>query len=205
MVYMFLADGFEELEAIAPLDVLRRAGVEVLTVAAQDSLTVSSSHNIPITADMGHKEAFADANADAKNEGLEMVILPGGLGGVKNMAKCPTVERITRHCAEKGIPIAAICAAPSLLGHYGLTRGVRATCYPGFEVKLTGYIPTEEYVVTDGIYTTARGAGVALEFGLELVRVLRGAEEAEKAGRRHTASEQIGGVCVPLHLLFTIF
>lgn len=172
MVYMFLADGFEELEAIAPLDVLRRAGVEVYTVAAQDSLTVSSSHNIPITADMAH--------ANAKTEGLEMVILPGGLGGVKNMAKCPTVERITRHCAEKGIPIAAICAAPSLLGHYGLTQGVRVTCYPGFEVKLTGYIPTEEYVVTDGIFTTARGAGVALEFGLELVRVLRGAEEAEK-------------------------
>lgn len=172
MVYVFLADGFEEMEAIAPIDLLRRAGIKATTVGVTGKI-VMGAHGIPVTADITEKE-LADIS-DA-----EMIVLPGGMPGTLNEEKSETVQSAIDHCMKNNIPIGAICAAPSILGHKGILDGKKAVCYPGFESELLGAEVSCEGVVTDGNITTARGAGVAAEFGLELVRVLCGEEKSRQ-------------------------
>ena len=177
MVLEFLADGFEEIEALTPVDVLRRAGVEVATVSVGkgDGLAVTGSHGIAVTADMTAAEAKAKfASAD-----VEMVILPGGMPGAKNLDEDETVDFFVRKAAEE-CWLAAICAAPMIPGKRGLLRGYRAACYPGWEDKLEGALLTGGRVEIDGRRITACGMGAATEFALALAGVLKGDEAAEK-------------------------
>ena len=176
MVYMFLANGFEEVEALCPLDLLRRAGVEVATVAiGVPDLAVTGSHGITVMADMT-EAAFAD-NAP------EMVILPGGMPGATNLMESATVQRAIDAALACDGYLSAICAAPMILGKRDLLWGKRAICYPGFEQYLHGATIAEERVVRDGRFITAAGMGVALPFGLALVETLRGTEAAEALRR----------------------
>ena len=170
MIYVFLADGFEETEAIAPIDMLRRAKKEVVTVGVTGKV-VTSSHGVPVTADITQDEIQL-------NDQLEMIVLPGGMPGTLHLEKADTVQRaLDRTVAGTGY-ICAICAAPSILGHKGLLKGKRAVCFPGYEQELDGALPGDEAVVTDGRFITAVGAGVAIDFGLEIVRWLCSPERA---------------------------
>lgn len=171
MIYVFMADGFEETEAIAPIDMLRRAGCDVVTVGIKND-GVRSSHGIAVLCDITDMQVELD-------ERLEMIILPGGMPGTLNIEANSVVQSAIGYCVEHNIPIGAICAAPSILGKKGLLDGKEAICFPGFEKYLKGAKLSDEKVVTDGIFTTAAGAGVAVEFGLELVRVLKGKDESE--------------------------
>lgn len=171
MIYLFLAPGFEEIEAAAPLDLLRRAKAEVRTVGV-GSRRVTGSHGIEIAADLEEKEL--------DRSDMEMIVLPGGMPGTRNLENSPAVRESIRFCAENGKRIAAICAAPSILGHMGLLRGHRAVCFPGYEDELGAdevlFTPT----CVSGNIVTARGAGVAVEFGLKLVEVLFGEEKSKE-------------------------
>lgn len=171
MIYEFLADGFEEVEALAPLDMLRRAGKEVRTVSIKSSKQVTGSHGITVTADITLKEIDVLP---------ELVILPGGMPGAKNLRECKEVCKCVTDTYENGGYIGAICAAPFIFGELGLLKGKRATCYPGFEKSLIGATVEGEKVVRDGKIITAAGMGAALLFGKELVSALCGAEAAEK-------------------------
>ena len=171
MVYMFLANGFEEIEALCPLDLLRRAGVEVKTVAVGgDDLRVTGSHGITVLADMDEKD-FAD-------EAPEMVILPGGMPGSTNLDNSAVVDAAIRAALASDAYLAAICAAPMVLGKRDILQGKRAICFPGFEEYLRGATVAAERVVRDGKIITAAGMGVALDFGLALVAALRGKDAA---------------------------
>lgn len=170
MVYLFLANGFETIEALAVVDMLRRAKIDVNTVGVTGKI-VTSSHNIDVTADIEIDE-FDVKDADA-------VVLPGGMPGTLNLEADKTVQGAVDYCVENKKYICAICAAPSILGHKGLLKGKEAICFPGFENDLTGAILSDKYVVTDGLIITARGAGVAVDFGLEIVKALKGEETAE--------------------------
>jgi 4-methyl-5(b-hydroxyethyl)-thiazole monophosphate biosynthesis len=172
MVYVFLADGFEETEAIAPIDMLRRAGKEVVTVGVTGKI-VTGSHGIPVTADITEGELKSLS-------GTEMIVLPGGMPGTLNEESSEVVQGAVDYCVENNIPIGAICAAPSILGHKGILEGRTAVCYSGFEKDLKGAVIGNKGVVTDGNITTARGAGAAVEFGLELTAVLCGKTVSEK-------------------------
>ena len=176
MVYMFLANGFEEVEALCPLDLLRRAGVEVTTVGIGGE-TVVGAHGIAVQADLPDT-MFRDAHP-------EMIILPGGMPGTKHLDASRTVETAIRVAASSDAYLAAICAAPMVLGKRGYLKGKRAVCFPGFEKYLDGAIlPTDgSRVVTDGRIITAAGMGVALPFGLALVRALKGETVAEDLRR----------------------
>ena len=170
MVYVFLADGFEIIEAMAPIDMLRRAKVDVTTVGI-DSKVITSSCGIPVTADVTSDEfEFTD---------VEAIVIPGGALGVTNLEKSALVQSAIDEAVECGALICAICAGPSILGHKGLLKGKNAICYPGFENALEGAIISDDYVVADGNYITAKGAGVCIEFGLEIVKKLVGNEAAE--------------------------
>ena len=175
MVYCFLADGFEEVEAIAPVDMLRRAGIEVKTVGVTGEV-VSSSHNIKVVPDIALSDVILDDN-------LEAVILPGGLPGATNLEESAEVQKAIDFAQVNGKYICAICAAPQILGHKGLLKGKEAIAYPGFETELEGAKISDEYVVLDGNVITAKGAGVATEFGLKIVSVLVGEDTAEKIGK----------------------
>lgn len=172
MVYCFLADGFEETEAIAPIDMLKRAGVAVTTVGI-GKRTVTGSHGIPVTADITDGEFVADEN-------LEAVILPGGMPGTLNLDASRTVHSALDFAEEHGRLICAICAAPSILGKRGMLSGCEAVSYPGFEKDLKGAVISEKYVVRDGNIITARGAGVAVKFGLEIAAALVGRKKSDE-------------------------
>ena len=175
MVYCFLADGFEEVEAIAPVDMLRRAGLEVKTVGVTGEV-ISGSHGIKVIPDIDIKNIVLDDN-------LEAVILPGGLPGATNLEENADVQKAIDFAAEKGKYICAICAAPQILGHKGLLKGKKAIAYPGFEKELEDAMISEEYVVLDGNFITAKGAGVATEFGLKIVSVLKNQALADEIGK----------------------
>ena len=173
MVYMFLADGFEEVEALCPLDILRRAGVEVTTVGVGGRDMIRGSHGITVQADIVDV-MYRDSNP-------EMIILPGGMPGSDNLDKSKTVDAALRAGARNGAYLCAICAAPFVLGKRGLLEGKSAVCFPGFEEYLAGASVIEDKtVVRDGNIITAKGMGAAFEFGLELVRVLKDDATAEK-------------------------
>lgn len=167
MIYMFLAEGFEEIEALATLDVMRRAGINIKTVGVTGKY-VTGSHNITVESDL-------DLN-EITTEDLKGVILPGGLPGTTNLEKCPKVIEYVMYSANNKKLVAAICAAPSVLGHLNLLEGKNATCFPGFETELLGANATGDYVVCDGNFITGRGAGAAVDFGLEIVKYFKGAD-----------------------------
>ena len=169
MIYMFLANGFEEVEALCPLDLLRRAGLEVTTVGVGGE-AIMGAHGIQVLADIP-EAMYRDAKP-------EMIILPGGMPGTTNLDQSQAVERALRAAAANGAYLAAICAAPMVLGKRGYLNGKRATCYPGFEEHLTGAQVCPDGVVVDGRVITAKGMGVAQEFGLALVAALKGEEAA---------------------------
>lgn len=171
MVYVFLADGFEIIEALAPVDMLTRAGITVKTVGVAGEL-VKSSCGVAVAADM--------TVADFDFYDVEAIVLPGGMPGTLNLAGSTAVQQAISNANNIGVPICAICAAPSILGNKGLLEGREATCFPGFEEQLHGAVYSDKYVVTDGNIITARGAGVCIEFGLEIVKKLKGADVAEQ-------------------------
>lgn len=171
MVYMLLGTGFEETEAIAPLDLLRRAGVEILTVGISGK-TVSGSHKIKVEADITIGEM------DLTD--VEMVIIPGGLGGVASLRASEAALDALKFAWENGKYVAAICAGPTVLADLGITDGLRATCYPGQEEHMGSALMQENAaVVTDGRLITGTSAGCAIPFGLALVEALKGKEIAE--------------------------
>lgn len=171
MIVTLLANGFEEIEALTPIDVLRRAGVEVVSCGLS-GVEIRGSHGITV-----HADALP---IDIDLSKVDMVILPGGMPGATNIDAHPFTSEIIKATLERGGRLAAICAAPLVLGRRGLLEGKRATCYPGFEDELRGATVTGDGVVTDGNITTAKGMGVALEFAKELVRLTVSEEMAEQ-------------------------
>ena len=204
MIFLFLAPGFEEVEALMPLDLLRRAGLEVTTVSVRsaadndflkhcsnvgmtatnlwdrDTLAVTGSHGITVTADI--TEGFLDRFLK-EDFAPEAIILPGGMPGTTNLDASPVVEQALELAAAKGSYLCAICAAPLVLGKRGYLEGKRATCFPGFEDELKGATVGGK-VIRDGSIITAAGMGVALEFGLEIISAL---VSPEKAGEIRSA------------------
>lgn len=172
MIYVFLADGFEETEAIAPVDILRRAEKDVVTVGI-GSDTIRAAHGVTMLCDITDMQMELD-------ERLEMIILPGGMPGTLNLEKSPAVQSAIDYCVKNNIPVSAICAAPSVLGKKGILAGKRATCFPGFEKFLEGAELSSDSVVTDGLITTAVGPGAAIDFGLRLAEILCGRSVSEK-------------------------
>lgn len=171
MVYLFLANGFEEIEALAPLDLLRRAGVKVTTVGIGGT-NITGAHNITVVADV------CDSNAAFSD--IEAVILPGGMPGAKNLDDSPIVDEVLKVAEQQQAYLCAICAAPMVLGHRGYLKGCNATCFPGFEDELKEARLSDCRVVTDGKRITAAGMGVATEFGLAIVGALCGYDTADK-------------------------
>ena len=165
-VALFLANGFEEIEALATVDILRRAEIPVQTISITGSHVVTGAHDIPVTADTTFNKAnFSD---------VEVLVLPGGMPGAKHLNEHEGLKKLIIEFNEKGSLIAAICAAPMVLGGLGLLDGKKATCYPGFEPRLTGAKITSGSTVTDGNITTGKGPGFAFDFALSLVEQIAG-------------------------------
>lgn len=171
MIYMLLGTGFEETEAIAPLDLLRRAGVSVTTVGLNGK-TIRGSHNIWVQADMEISELDLTT--------LEGIILPGGLGGVASIRACKSAMDAIRFAWDNGKLTAAICAGPTVLADLGITDGKNATCYPGCEGQMGSANMVNAAAVTDGSLVTGTSAGCAIPFGLALIAYLKGQEEADR-------------------------
>lgn len=171
MVYVFLADGFEIIEALSPVDMMRRAGIDVKTVGVTGAL-VESSCGVKVSADMTPDDV--DINK------AEAVVVPGGMPGVTNLEKSDFVKESLKTAAKKELLVCAICAGPSLLGKLGLLEGKSAVSYPGFEKYLYGSKVSSDFVVRDGNIITAKGAGVSVDFGLEIVAALRDRETSDK-------------------------
>ncbi len=172
MVVCFLANGFEEIEALTPIDCLRRCGIDVLTVGVGATI-INGSHHIPVVCDI-------DTDSFEITSDIEMLILPGGMPGTLNLEKSSVVQKTIDYCIENGVPVSAICAAPLILGHKGILDGKNATCYPGFEKDLIGANVIDENVVVDGNIITACGMGAALEFSMALVEKLISKERADE-------------------------
>lgn len=176
MVYVLLGTGFEEVEAIAPIDLMRRAGIEVETVGITGK-TVCGSHKIPVEADILPEEMDLDA--------MEMIVLPGGLGGVASArASQPALDAL-RYGWEHGKFVAAICAGPTVLADLGITDGKKATCYPGCESQMSSALMQKDAAaLRDGRLITGTSAGCAIPFALELIKALRGEEAAQTIARQ---------------------
>lgn len=171
MVIMILGNGFEPVEALAPVDILRRGGVEV-QMAGIGGKTIQAGHGITVQADCTVEEADF--------EHAEMVVLPGGLGGVRSIYGCKTAMQAIEKAYEDGKFVAAICAGPTLLANLHITDGKKATCYPGCESQMGSAVCLPQDVVRDGRVITGRAAGAALDFGLALLAALKGEEAAKK-------------------------
>lgn len=166
--YVFLANGFEEVEGLAPVDILRRGEVEVKTVSVTGGKQVETSHGITVTADLTFEEADLDH--------VQLMVLPGGLPGATNLRDHEGLQKaLVAHAARHGY-IGAICAAPMVLGHLGLLKGRKATCYPGFEVHMTGAEYTHQLVTIDDNIVTGEGPAASFAFGYELLRLFKGDE-----------------------------
>lgn len=172
MVYVFLAEGFEEIEGLTVVDILRRAEINTTMVSMSQDIMVKGGHGIMVKADALFDElSFADAS---------MYVLPGGLGGANRLMAHEGFDQLLQEAKSKSVMLAAICAAPSVLGEKGLLIGKRATCYPGFEDKLLGAIFEHEKCVKDQDTITSRGMGTSIEFALSIVEVFRGRETRDR-------------------------
>ena len=169
MVYVLLVDGFEEIESIEPVDILRRGGVSVKTVGV-DSKKVTGAHNITIEADI---------SIDEVDDGAELLMLPGGPGHT-NIEKSEKAMQLIKKVYEKGGYISAICASPSIIGKMGLLENKNATCFPGFEKYLKGAKLSADKAVADGKIITGKGAGAAAEFGFLMLEALKDKDTADK-------------------------
>lgn len=173
-VTVFFANGFEEIEGLTVVDLLRRAKVEVEMVSIEDSLVVTGSHQITVTTDVLLKDM---------NKETDVLVLPGGMPGTRNLQKCEPLKDIILEKVKENIYLAAICAAPLVYGQLGLLKGKRATCYPGFEEELLEANTTLNPVEVDGHFITSRGLGTAVEFALTIIEVLLGKEESERIAK----------------------
>ncbi len=171
-VIMLLANGFEESEAIVPADILTRAGAEVVLASVEDSLQVVSTHGIKLTADC--------LLSELGDEEMDALVLPGGMPGAQTLSDTFLVNELVKKTAEKGVYVAAICAAPFVLGKLGLLDGRNIACYPGFEQYMPEANVTGEKVEVDDIFITAQGMGVSMEFGLKIAEMLVGPAAAAK-------------------------
>ncbi len=169
---VFLAEGFEEIEGLTVVDILRRAGIDVVTISVMGQKEVCGSHKITVLADA----LFEEVNF----EEYEGIVLPGGMPGTTNLGGHSGVNQIIKSFAEQGKLVAAICAAPSVLGQAGILEGKKAACYPGFEDKLTGAEVTFEEVAEDGNVITSRGMGTAIPFGLRLTAYFTTEQKAKE-------------------------
>lgn len=174
-VLLFLAEGFEEIEAVAPIDIFRRADVKVTTVSVASDKIVTGAHGIAIVAD----KLFEEIDLSGEN----LLFLPGGMPGTTNLDKHEGLRNLILSHAENGKSIAAICAAPSILGKLDLLKGKEAICYPGFEGQLSGAEISESAVVKSGSIYTAKAAGVAIDFALRIVEDIKGVEVAQKIAK----------------------
>jgi len=171
MIYVFLADGFEEIEALTVVDLLRRCDLDVKMVGIGRE-AIRGSHGILVQSDMADKTCVIDENVD-------MIVLPGGMPGTLNLEKAATVQMAIDYCVKNDKYVAAICAAPSILGHKGILEGQKAVCYPGFEPQLSGADVSEEKVCVSGKFITSRGAGTAIDFALKLIELLISRDRSE--------------------------
>lgn len=167
-VALFLAEGFEEIEAIGTVDILRRAGIEVETVSISNDKQVLGAHNVPVIADTTFDKA------DFSN--VEMLVLPGGMPGAKHLNEHEGLKKLLKEFDSRKKPVAAICAAPMVLGGLGILEGKKATCYPGFEAELVGAQITNEKATKDGHVITGKGPAFMFNFALELVESVAGAQ-----------------------------
>lgn len=180
-VAVFLATGFEEIEAISIIDVLRRGGVDLNIVSVSGMEYVEGAHGITVKSDsLFFSIDFSD---------YDLFVLPGGMPGTTNLAKHEGLCELLKNIFEQGKKIGAICAAPSVLGQLGLIEGKLATCYPGFEDELVGANVVNRDIVRDGNLITGRGAGVAMEFGLELLKDFLSKEEVLQLSKKLVLSE----------------
>lgn len=170
-VFVFLANGFEEIEAIAPIDVFRRAGLSVTTVSVSNDLLVCGAHNVCVKAD----QLFSEVQFD----GEFLLFLPGGMPGTTNLDQHNGLKALIQQQAGQEKSIAAICAAPSILGKMGLLKGKEAVCYPGFEDLLLDAKVSTSSIVKSGNIITAKGPGVAIPFALQIVAELKGQSTAD--------------------------
>lgn len=170
MIYIFAAPGFEEIEAITTLDILRRAELEAQLVGVGGK-RVTGAHGIAVECDISDSETSA---AD-----LEMIVLPGGMPGTLNLEKSAVVQKYIDYVVKENLWLAAICAAPSILGHKGLLDGKRVTCFPGFEQQLGDAVHTGNRVEVDGRLITGKGPGASVPFALTLVEKLCGREKSD--------------------------
>lgn len=174
-VSIFLAQGFEEVEALTPADLFRRAGAEVTLVAIGDTLSVKGKSNITVLAD----KLFEDVDFSD----MDLLILPGGVPGTDNLKACDKLRTLLYDFHKEGKKLAAICAAPTVLGSMGLLEGRKAVCYPGYEGELKGAQVLDERVAVDGNITTGRSAGAAMAFSLSLIGQLFGDGKAEEVSK----------------------
>ena len=174
-VYTMLADGFEEVEALAVVDVLKRAEIEVFMVSVMEEKLVTGAHQINVCADMCFDEADFDK--------CDMIFLPGGMPGTLNLKNHKGLIEQIKSFDKSGKNLAAICAAPSILGELGLLNQKRAVCFPGFEDSLKGAILVNKRAGTDGNIFTSKGMGTALDLGLEIVKHVAGSEKSEELAR----------------------
>ena len=171
-IFVFLAEGFEEIEALTPVDVLRRAGLSVQTVSVMDEQIVAGAHGVPVLAD----KMFAEINP----EDAEMILLPGGLPGATNLDAHEGLGQMIQDFAKEEKPLAAICAAPLVFGNRGLLQGKKATCYPGFETYLQGAEYTAALVEKDGNFITGKGPGAAMDFAFAIVEKYCGIDKVNE-------------------------
>lgn len=173
MIYLFLADGFEEIEAFSVVDILRRADIEILTISISNTLIVTGAHNICVKAD----KLFSEI--ESKTDHLEAIILPGGMLGTLNLSNHEGLKKLILKMNDNNSFIMAICAAPSILGNYGILKNKKVTCYPGYENKLIDADVINDDVVVDGNIITSRSAGTAIDFSLKIVEVLKGKDKSD--------------------------
>lgn len=172
---IFFGTGFEEIEALTVVDLLRRAGIEAYCISIDNKSQVTSSHNVTVSMDKGIDDVDFDS--------LDIIVCPGGMPGTKNLEACTKLTSKIREFYNNGKLIAAICAAPSIFGHMGLLEGKKACIYPGMEAELKGaQVCFEKVIKTDNVITS-RGMGTAIEFGLEIVATLLNRDTADKLGQ----------------------
>lgn len=175
MVYVFFADGFEEIEGLTVVDVLRRADIRTHMIGINGK-TVTGGHGITVMMDQIINEITSLSDA-------LMLVLPGGMPGTKHLMESDSLKNLLVAARDLDIYIAAICAAPTVLSHHGLIKGRKVTCYPGFEKDMTDFVHLDEDVVQDGTLITGKGAGVAMDFALKCVEVIKGHKVSETLGR----------------------